>query len=225
MNEVIPELQVDVEWGVDPIVAGLVGASCEVTARNRGVAAFVAPLREIRRGLVAWLGFREEWVGSTAGTVRGGRLAFRSCGMTIHVGVRNSRDKPQMFRAEWQGPQRGTTDTHDATKGAGHPHWQVDALDSFVDYEEQAQVLLRRMKEEGEERVARDFSFADVSPEEHEELMAVRNNLSRFHFASAAAWWRPAPANGHAHVPTSLREIESWLRATLDYTVSELARL
>lgn len=220
----VPGLGIDVDWDVDPVVAGLVGNSFEIADRKRGRAAFVAPLCRIRKGLMGWLGFREEWVRGTSGAARGGRMTFRLSAMTIHVGPPNSREKTQMFRAEWQGAGAGMAGSGDATRRPGHPHWQVDVLESFGDYENEAQKLLLLLREEGE-TIARDFQPANLFPEEDGEMMAVRNSFSRLHFASAAAWWRPAPDNGHVHVPASLSEIESWLRATLDYTVAELSRL
>ncbi|MXY52917.1 MAG: hypothetical protein F4Y86_10400 [Gammaproteobacteria bacterium] len=141
------------------------------------------------------------------------------------MGVRNSHEKPQFFRAEWQAPAPGTDAGPDTVTGPGHPHWQVDAVESFSEYDEQAQELLRLLKDEGQGIVARDFRPTDLLSQEREEVMAIRNNLSRVHFASAAAWWRPAPHNIHAHIPASMREIETWLQSTLDYTVAELARL
>lgn len=225
LDQFIPQLQVNVGWGLDPLTAGLVGPGCEITARNRGLPTFVAPLRDIRKGLVAWLGFHEKWVRGTSNNPVSGQFSFRSSALTIHVGTRNSRDKPQMFRAEWQGAAPNVESSRDARKGPAHPHWQVDALESFADYETEAQELLALLMEEGQGTLARDFSLEELLAEEHGEMMAVRKNLSRLHFASAAAWWRSPPDNGHAHAPASLAEVESWLHATLEYTVDELRRL
>lgn len=225
LDQLVSGTQIILGKGIDPLVVGLVGDNCEMTSRNRGPKAFLAPLREIRHGLVAWLGYREEWLEHASSRSARRRFSFRSSAVTIHIGARHSQDKPQLFRAEWQGLTPAAEHSHDATKGPGHPHWQVDALESFGDYESQAQELWLLLKEEVEESAPKDFSPEAFLPTEHEEMMAVRNNLSRLHFASAAAWWRNVPENEHSHIPTSPNDIESWLRGTLNYTLGELHRL
>ena len=216
-------LQVNVEWGVDPVVAGLLGGTCERIPRNRGGRAFVAPVHRIRGAFWAWLGFHEEWDVRS----RRGRpiFSFRSTSLTIHFGHVNNGEKPQMFRAEWDGGGRVAGDERQGRRDAAHPHWQFDALESLRSDETEAAELLSLLKEEVEADATRDFNPEDWARENNGDMTAARDGFSRLHFASAAAWWLPAPGNRHVHVPASVDELESWLAATVNYTVGELRRL
>ena len=125
-----PRLNAD--WARAPLVAGLAGQNCEFVARNRGASSAVAPLVELRKGLWAWLGYREEWDEErTNRSVR--RFSFRSAGITVHFGFPSDVFKPQVFRAEWAGWTRWNgTDLSFQAGAAGHPHWQFDVLDSLT---------------------------------------------------------------------------------------------
>lgn len=220
------EVALNANWGIIPLVAGLVGQGCEVTSRNRGPDVRVAPIVRLDSGLWAWAGYREEWdAEAPAGRVR--RYSFRSAGLTVHFGYRNLKHKPQMFRAEWAGVARWNGTDYCLQAGdAAHPHWQFDALESLSreHAEAQAETYLAVLKQEEEEIGPRDFSPHGISANEVGELILVQE-LSRLHFASAAAWWKAAPNGGHAHIPGSVRDIQTWVRETLSYVVSELARL
>lgn len=215
------------DWDIIPLVAGLVGEGCETTPRNRGPDVMVAPMLHLERGLWAWLGYREEWSGEPpAGRVR--RFSFRSAGLTVHFGYRNVRYKPQMFRAEWAGWARwdGTGYSYQAGDAA-HPHWQFDALESLKrdDAAERAATFLSVLKsEEDEEETPRDFSPRGLSRSDVGDVIGVQE-LSRIHFASAAAWWKGAPNDVHAHAPSTVNDVQVWLRETLAYIVRELSRL
>ena len=213
-------------WDVTPIVAGLGGVGCEFTTRNRGPDVQVAPLVLLDSGLWAWLGFREEWdVERSAG--KSNRFSFRSVGFTIHFGYKNLRHKPQMFRAEWAGWSRwnGSSCGHQAD-GAGHPHWQFDALESISadDTEDRAETYLSILRKEAEEIAPRDFVPESLGREEISDLVGMKK-VSRMHFASAASWWKVAGQDSHIHAPASIKEVESWAGETLRYLVRELARL
>ena len=185
---------------------------------------FVAPLHRIRGELWAWLGLREEWSDEAAPRRRRRRFSFRSSALTVHFGYLNYLEKPQMFRAEWAGGALSADDMHQA-KSAGHPHWQFDALESSPSYAAEVKDLLVLLREATGAAASRDFIPGALAPEDHGEMTDARNRFSRLHFASAAAWWRPAPDNVHVHAPASVQELESWLRATVDYTLGELKRL
>ena len=217
---------IEADWSVDPLVAGLVGAGCEYIARNRGPKVPVAPVLLIESGLWAWIGYREEW-GSEL-PAGGNRLfSFRSAGLTIHFGYRNILHKPQMFRAEWAGWANWNGIDYGYQAGnAAHPHWQFDALESLKtdDCTNQAADFLSVLKNEGQETEPRDFSPQSVGSEEINDLISAQE-ISRIHFASAAAWWKTAPNDAHAHSPRAPTEIQVWVEKTLEYVVRELARL
>ena len=209
-------VQVNADWDRRPLVAGVVsGGPAERTPRNRGRDAFVAPLRQLGGELWAWLGLREEW---SADASRGSRrLTFHSSALTFHVGYRGAGSKPQMFRAEW-----AWTDGGSESDGAGHPHWQIDALESLTGIEAEAEAEAERLSVLGDTNI----SVAPAIPGRRltliEELAGV---FSRLHFASAASWWRPKPESHHIHAPACVRDLESWLQATVKYTHEELGRL
>ena len=148
-------------------------------------------------------------------------------GLTVHFGYRNANDKPQIFRAEWAGWARWNAGEWGYQAGsAGHPHWQIDAMESLrrEDAAKRAATYLGvlRLEEQGME--VRDFSPREI---DHEEIcdVAGAQDLSRIHFASAAPWWKRAPKDAHAHSPTQLSDVERWLGKTLQYVCQELLRL
>lgn len=214
------------DWDVVPLVAGLVGTGCEYADRNRGRAVPVAPVLRLGGGLWAWIGYREEWGGEPpAGGTR--RFSFGSAGLTIHFGYRNSRYKPQMFRAEWTGSAAGNETGYGYEGGdAADPHWHFDAAESLArdDAVARAAEYLSVLKIEEQETEAQDFSPQSVGPEDVRDLVSMQE-LSRVHFPSAAAWWKGPGMDSHVHSPESVTEIQGWVEMTLGYVVRELARL
>lgn len=214
------------DWTVPTVVAALVGSGCERTERRRGGYTYVAPLVHLGNGLWAWLGFREEWdrerqYGSTR------RYSFRTAGLTIYFGYRNTEHKPQMFRAEWAGWARwnGAELSHQAND-AGHPHWQFDAVEGLKEegQDESIDTLLAVLRSEADDVGPREFSPSRVEAGVVRE-MVVSQEISRLHFASAATWWKASPEDAHTHVPSAPRDIELWVRRTVDYICNELQRL
>ncbi len=222
--DISAKVQIEVDWGLSRIVGGLNGAGCEFIIRNRGLRVPVAPQLHLQQGLWAWLGYHEEWDEVRRNrNIR--RFSFRSVGLTIHFGWKNDSFKPQMFRAEWAGWAKWSgVDYSFQTADAGHPHWQFDALDSLPDADlaERAATLRSLLEAEAEPEI-REFSpqlpTADVRD------VVTAQKLSRIHFASAAAWWKSAPHDEHAHGPTNLADVENWVRRSLGYVRLELKRL
>ena len=214
------------DWDTVPLVAGLTGPGCEYVARNRGPNVPVAPVLLLESGLWVWVGYREEWDSERpAGPTR--RFSFRSTGLTFHFGYRNYLYKPQMFRAEWAGWSRWNGIEYSYQAGdAAHPHWQIDALESLRrdDADEQVATLLAVIRQEEQEAEPRDFSPQFMESEVVSDLIS-QQELSRIHFASAAAWWKAVPDDTHAHSPTTVTDIRVWVDRTLKYVVRELTRL
>lgn len=208
------------DWGVTPLVMGIVGQDCEIAARQRGKSARVARLCEIGPdGLCAWLGLREEWDVVVRG--RGVRYCFRYVSLTIHAGYPYREEKPQIFRAEWVGSGQHRESQFDAVgNGAGHPHWQFDAIDSLSHSNALGRdpVTVPRL-DDAENVKPRDFVGRDMGRARVQTL-----KLSRIHFASAAAWWQTATDN-HIHSPDSIQDVERWIQNTVEYTRAELMRL
>jgi len=215
-------VQVEADWNLSPIIAGLVGQGCDFTERNRGRGQVaVAPFVELKDDLWSWLGYHEEWADDPGG--RGRRLSFRSSSLTIYFGRAHENPKPQMFRAEWAGLARwgGAKDYIFQAPGAGHPHWQFDAIESLKRLDDAEEVAaLRELLTGGGDAVSKfqpngtRASLAD-SLSDH--------SLSRIHFASAAAWWKLGEP--HAHGPGKPDDIRSWLAGSLAYIAEELGRL
>lgn len=204
----------------DGIITGLVGVDCEVIERIVGGRAKVISFLPLQGSLVAWLSYRENWK-ILAG--RGRNREFRSASLSVYFGLVNEAYKPQVFRAEWAGWAKWNAQAAASFQtDAGHPHWQFDALDSLS---EDSSVLRRQtlevLRDPEDEEPVREF---DPSPETVRDLVLAQG-LSRVHFPSAAAWWRPAPHNGHAFAPESTMELRAWLSHTLRYLKAELATL
>jgi hypothetical protein len=210
--DVVVNLEVD--WDVLPVVGGISGKGCEFIFRNRGLRVPIAPFLHLRQGLWAWLGYREEW-DSERPNRQLRRFSFRSSSLTVHFGWKNDLFKPQMFRAEWAGWAKwGGIDYCFQAANAAHPHWQFDALESLPDADAvERTAILRELL--GTETTVREFN-PQLAQEDVRDLVTAQK-LSRIHFASAAAWWKAAPHNDHAHGPTSEADVESWVRSSLDY--------
>jgi len=215
-----------VNWQAAPLTANLDGEGCERISRNRGPDTPVAPILLIRDGLWAWLGYREEWnIETPAGKTR--RFSFRSASLTIHLGYRGMQHKPQMFRTEWAGWARWNGNDYSYQAGtAGHPHWQFDAVESLREQRtvERAADYLQVLQQEQADVPAREFMPNPLTAEETGSLVSGYD-LSRMHFASAAAWWKKQPDSTHAHTPASTSEVRSWMGSALKYISSELSRL
>lgn len=208
----IAKVKLSANWLGSTAVAKLVGNECEPAMRNCGVDAQVAPVKDLGKGLWAWLGYREEW--SAKGTAK---YVFFSSSITVHFGCKSDKNKPQIFRAEWVGCQSGDV---------GHPHWQFDAVESLSgnDQSERAKKLLKKIRQnQNDEPGVRDF-VPSLSPDDVSALVSQRK-LSRIHFPSAAAWWKSSPHDDHVHSPRKCGDLQRWLRRCLLYLDSELDRL
>lgn len=199
-------------------------AGAERTSRNRGADVFVVPMMDLGNGLFAWLGYREEWSIEIAGKSK--LFSFRSSGATIHFGFEGVEPKPQMFRAEWAGLVRVDKGWGFQAGDAGHPHWQFDALESLAatGAAEDAAIVADLIRADRPEPALRDFGIAVPDIPEVRTVATSRATAS-IHFASAAAWWRPHPADAHAHHPENVQQIHRWLSRTLSYIAVELRRV
>ena len=206
-------------WNQVPLVASLVGTESEYAERNRGPRRTpVARTLLLGRGLWAWISYREEW-DSARQAGRTKRFSFRSAGLTIHFGYRNNQHKPQMFRAEWT-----TEGASDQPGDLANPHWHFDALESLKrgETEQRATGILAALRMEEEEAEPRDFS-PPVKQKDVRDVVSVQK-LGTLHLASAAAWWKGNSAS-HVQSPTSVIDIQVWVKGTLEHLVGELERL
>jgi hypothetical protein len=214
------QAHLEAEIAGDDIVAGMVGVDCEAIERIVGGRVNVIAFLPLQGLLVAWLSYRENWRILTG---RGKNREFRSASLSVYFGLENEAYKPQVFRAEWAGWAKWNAQaTASFQTDAGHPHWQFDALESL---NEDSFALRRQalevLRDPNDEEPVREFG---PSPETVRDLVLAQG-LSRVHFPSAAAWWRPAPDNGHAFAPGSTIELRLWLSHTLRYLKAELAAL
>jgi hypothetical protein len=209
------QLRIDAEAQSERVWAGLQGSACERVNRNRGGAARVVPLRALQNDLFAWLGLQEVWdieVGPRP-------FVFRQLSLTVHFGYLGDPIKPQAFRLEWP----GVRDWNGAgvsfqTPGAGHPHWQIDILES-----------LARQKSEGfaveSIETVEDFGAEDATPDLNDLLRNM--SIERMHLASAARWWllpTSAACGQHMNMPPDLAGLTRWLAESVLYMQQELGR-
>lgn len=219
------DLSVEHVWSQETVKAGFSGPACERVERNRGGTDNLVSFLQISPKLFAWLGYNESW--SYGGVVGGARTySFQAVSFSFYLGWENDSVKPQIFRAEWAGFAEWTKGTLGfQAKNAGHPHWQFDALESLLSEKnsQDADLFLQILKEGTDAIGPSDFS---PNADDGIILDVVRaQKLSKVHFASAAAWWRPEAQKGHAHSPSSLSEIREWASQTMLYVHQELSRL
>lgn len=214
----------DISWQLNPVVSGIAGgAGCEYIKRNRGRNVFVFPAWELRQDEYAWIGYREEWaIEPAAGKHE--RLSFKSIGLTVHYGGLGEGNKPQMFRIEWAGFANwsGGSPSFQA-KGAGHPHWQFDAMDSTISERRntEASDLLESIREIDGEQTAQTF-LPDANQLQSDRSLYLGSRLSKMHFACSTTWWNKGEA--HMHQPRTLNDIVIWLENALQYIGQELKR-
>jgi hypothetical protein len=210
------KLSVGAEYPAGGAWAGLRGSACERVDRNRGRASFVAPLRELPQNLIAWLGFQEIWDVQDGR----GRYAFRQLGITIHFGFQGDPIKPQVLRLEWP----GLCDWSGAgigfqSPGAGHPHWQLDILESLQTASADAEF------DPGAAEVLENFDDVPVAPT----VVELVNSLTfeSMHLASAAPWWLGQTTEfglHHMNAPSDHASLSRWLVNAIGYLYQELGR-
>jgi hypothetical protein len=208
------QFRVDAEAQAETVWAGLQGSACERVNRNRGGASRVVPLQALQKDFFAWLGLQEVWdikVGPRP-------FVFRQLSLTVHFGYVGDPIKPQAFRLEWP----GVRDWQGAglsfqTPGAGHPHWQIDILESLA---EQGNTDFALSAETIE-----DFSAEHLRPDLNDLLRSI--SFERMHLASAARWWLPAVSivrGHHMNIPPDLPGLTRWLSQSVLYMQQELKR-
>jgi len=207
------QLRVSADYTTEVVWAGLIGSTCERVTRNRGGASFVAPISVLRDDFLAWLGLQEVWdVGS------GQRpYAFKQLGLTVHFGYIGDPVKPQVFRSEWVGVSDWEgSGINFQSPGAGHPHWQIDILETM-------RVAADPAAFARDSEYVRDFG-ADF-PSVDSLVRSV--TIERMHFASAAHWWALPRADGrslHVNAPGDDADLTRWLESSLAYIKQELQR-
>lgn len=183
------------------------GRASEVITRNLGGKHRVLPLCPLSNEFYAWIGFRERW--SNEGKEQNYR--FEEGGFTLHVGRVGEVAKPQVMRSEWVGRRNAGFGNH-----AGHPHWQVDVLETVRRTAADAPAIFRT----NETPVPMEFS---PPIDDSGAALLTRFTAERMHLASAAAWWRK-PASPIATAPTSVAELDRWNLGCISYLRQEVQR-
>ncbi len=211
------QFQVSSDYQQLGVWAGLQGAQCERISRNRGGHAYVAPLHEYSNDLLAWIGWQENWEIPTGQR----NFRFKNCGLSVHLGKRNEALKPQLLRLEWPGYANWSSGQQAGfqSPGAGHPHWQIDLIQSFSAIPDPVSF------ESDIDEIVEDFDAIDREPTIDE--LARRFSFERMHLASAAPWWLPDPVDDighHMNAPPDLHSLDRWLKQSILYLRQELAR-
>ena len=208
-------VQFEADYQSGGVWAGLVGRACERVDRERGAAAFVAPLLELPKELVAWLGIQEVW-----DEVGAQRYIFHHLSLTVHFGFVGDPLKPQVFRSEWAGFRDWTGGGAGfQSPGSGHPHWQFDLNSSL-------RAISSMNREAPFERAGHTEEFK-VGGDEVDVLALVRcATLERMHFASAAPWWKAGTEayGSHMNAPMNEASLTNWLLESIRYLRQELGR-
>ena len=175
-------ISVDPEYQAAGVWTGLRGSSIERIERNRGTGS-VAPFLRLPDNLSAWLGYQEVW------DQEGGRspFVFRQASLTVHVGEIGDPVKPQILRLEWPGLRDwDRSGIGFQSPNAGHPHWQLDLLESLQDAPD-PRLPAVSFSDEVE-------SFDDVIAGPTLIDRVTRLTFERMHLASAAPWWSAKPS-------------------------------
>lgn len=214
LNRGARNIQVVADYQTASVWTGLSGTGVERIDRNRGTAS-VAQLLPLPGDLFAWLGYQEIW------DLQGGRnFAFRQAGLTVHVGEVGDPLKPQLFRLEWPGLRDwDRCGVGFQSHGAGHPHWQIDLLESLHDQRD-----ISSFEPEVAEKVE-NFDVEVATRTLSDRICSL--TLEKMHLASAAPWWTSRPAEfglHHLNAPESKEDLLRWLTASLSYIKQELSR-
>jgi len=193
----------------DQIIASFRGEAVRRAIRHQGAPMPVVPFRDIGGIWIVWLGYREVWVPSTHVS----RFTFSSSDLTIFFSMAHGEAFQQILRAEWAGPVRDNDGWSFRPSNAGHPHWQIDAI----------QVL----REDAEHQAAREL-LQEATPKEFGGIETVPlpeppwYDIARMHLASAMRPWIDGLI---AHGPPGLASIRAWVVNTVSLLDTELARL
>src|SRR5260370_23461081 len=87
---------------------------------------------------------------------------FHHVSLTVYVGYEGYSHKPQIFRSEWPGIRNwSSVEIGFQSPGAGHPHWQFDAIRTIDDADKaQKERSLARLREE---TPVEDFNSGEVA--------------------------------------------------------------
>ena len=182
------------------------GRASELITRNRGKHRVIA-LCDITSDVHAWIGYREFW--QRKGTERNFR--FVEGGFTLHVGRVGELKKPQILRSEWIG-RRSDMFGNDA----GHPHWQLDVLESA------RKAVVEPAKFAEDHTVPVEFGLVGEEGSFGESLL-FGLTVERMHLASAALWWRK-PSVPIAYPPENVADVDRWILGCTTYLRQEVRR-
>lgn len=212
-------------------VAVLACANGQVVERNQGRAAVIPLLWGSGDKPRYWVGYIEEWEDV------GGRkpYRFKSANLTFFLESLVTGPAVQLFRAEWPGVREWTPGEPGwQSPGAGHPHWQFDALEHYASSRRRAErrERLAQLLEQGPGQVETfgpDVLAADELVSQEEEA-ADDTSWTAMHFASGARWpmepWsgdRKKPGS-HTWAPANLGQIRAWATSAVIYTREELLK-
>ena len=200
----------------DRLWAGFQGSACERVTRNRGGASHVVPFCPLPKELSAWLGLQEVWDMQSGPKP----LIFRQLGLTIHIGYAGDAIKSQVLRLEWPGVRNWTgAGLTFQTVGAGHPHWQIDILQSLAEETRAKQFVLEPPE------VIENFNVESSTAELDEVIRSI--TLENIHLASAAKWWIPSTLGQvaqHMNAPPDLAGLTRWMVHSVVYLRQEFGR-
>jgi hypothetical protein len=101
---------------------------------------------------------------------------------------------------------------------AGHPHWQIDILES-----------MRRTRPEVHVRFDSNTSsqepkdFGDVIDDNEKPDLLLGLTIEKTHLASATTFWR-SQDEPIAHAPVSVKEVNQWVLGSIKYLKREASR-
>lgn len=221
----------------DPIpasgaIAALLRSSDSVRAvRHRGGDVPAVPLVFDRAGAPRFsFGCAEEWEERPGPRP----LRFRAANLTFFMHSDDGPGPIQIFRAEWPGIREWTRGvTGPQSPGAGHPHWQFDALAHYMSEDQRRTRVQKALALLSSTSSDEPEDFAPSAVDTATSLLAeevVDTRWTAMHFA-AGARWPQRPWSGstdardvHVWVPAGLRDIRAWVCSVVLYSREELLK-
>ncbi len=232
LRDVLPRAQgLRIEVSAGGVTGVLRSANSQLARRQRGGNMPAVPLLvgsdETARYRV---GYMEEWEERSGPRP----LRFKAANLTFFMSPPEDAPAIQLFRAEWPGLREWVQGEEGfQSPGAGHPHWQFDALGHYMSEEQRRDRLRRALGVlQAPLETPEDFSPGglDTAAELVVEEEAVDTSWTAFHFAAGARWpqqpWLGPnePSEPHVWAPEDMISIRKWVRSVVLYAREELLK-
>lgn len=213
-------------------IVGLLRSSDSVRAtRHRGGDVPAIPLLFDRAGALRFsFGCAEQWEARSGSRP----FRFRAANLTFFMHSDDTPGPIQLFRAEWPGIREWNPGvTGPQSPGAGHPHWQFDALAHYMSEDQRRARVQKALALLSSASLDEPEDFDPATVNTATSLLAeevVDTRWTAMHFAAGARWHRQPwsgsadASEAHVWVPAELKDIRAWVRSVVLYSREELLK-